>query len=155
SGIGGYSHLAGVLFQKKTGTRFQFVFYRGGAQTMQDLIAGQIDLMIDQAANALPHVRSGAIKAVAVALGTRLPQATDIPTVDEAGLPGFHFSHWYACFAPRGTPNTIIGKLNAAAVEALDDPVVRQRLTFLGHEIFPREQQTPEAHGAFHKAETE
>jgi tripartite-type tricarboxylate transporter receptor subunit TctC len=155
SGVGGYSHLAGVLFQKKTGTRFQFVFYRGGAQTIQDLIAGQIDLMIDQASNALPHVRSGAIKAFAVAASRRLAQAPDIPTVDEAGLPGFHFSHWYAFFAPRGTPNTIISKLNAAAVEALDDPVVRQRLTDLGQEIFPREQRTPEALADFHKAEIE
>jgi tripartite-type tricarboxylate transporter receptor subunit TctC len=153
SGVGGYSHLAGVLFQKQTGTRFQFVFYRGGAQTMQDLVTGQIDLMIDQASNALQQARSGNIKAYAVAAKCRIAEAPDIPTVDEAGLPGFHFSHWYAFFAPKGTPKSIIGKLNAATVEALDDPIVRQQLTDLGQEIFPRDQRTPEALATFHKAE--
>jgi tripartite-type tricarboxylate transporter receptor subunit TctC len=151
SGVGGYSHLAGVFFQKQTGTRFGFVPYRGTA--MQDLVANQIDLMIDQTSNALPQVRSGNIKAYAVAAKTRLAEAPDIPTVDEAGLPGFHFSHWYAFFAPKGTPKSVIGKLNAATVEALADPTVRRRLTDLGLEIFPREQQTPEALAAFHRAE--
>jgi tripartite-type tricarboxylate transporter receptor subunit TctC len=155
SGVGGYSHLAGVLFQKQTGTHFQFVFYRGGAQTMQDLVAGRIDLMIDQASNALPQARSGSIKPYAVAAKRRLAEALDIPTVDEAGLPGFHFSHWYAFFAPKGTPKSIIGKLNAATVEALDDPIVRQRLTDLGQEIFPREHRTPEALATFHRTEIE
>jgi tripartite-type tricarboxylate transporter receptor subunit TctC len=155
SGVGGYSHLAGVLFQKQTGTRFQFVFYRGGAQTMQDLVAGHIDLMIDQASNALTQVRSGNIKSYAVAAKRRLAEALDIPTVDEAGLPGFHFSHWYAFFAPKGTPKSIIGKLNAATAEALDDPIVRQQLTNLGQEIFQRDQRTPEALAIFHRAEIE
>jgi tripartite-type tricarboxylate transporter receptor subunit TctC len=155
SGLGGYSHLAGLFFQKQTGTRFQFVFYRGGAQSMQDLVAGQIDLMIDQASNALPQVRSGNIKAYAVASKTRLAEAPDIPTVDEAGLPGFHFSHWYAFFVPKGTPKAIIDTLNAATVEALADPTVRRRLTDLGLEIFPRELQTPEALAAYHKADIE
>jgi tripartite-type tricarboxylate transporter receptor subunit TctC len=155
SGAGGYSHLAGLLFQKQTGTRFQFVFYRGGALSMQDLMAGQIDLMIDQASNALPQVRSGSIKAYAVAARRRLAEAPDIPTADEAGLPGFYFSHWYAFYAPKGTPRGIIDTLNAAAIEALDDPLVRRRLTDLGLEIFPREQRTPGALAAFHKAEIE
>jgi tripartite-type tricarboxylate transporter receptor subunit TctC len=155
SGVGGYSHLAGVLFQKQTGTHFQFVFYRGGAQTMQDLVAGRIDLMIDQASNALPQARSGNIKPYAVAAKRRLVEALDIPTVDEAGLPGFHFSHWYAFFAPKSTPKSIIGKLNAATVEALDDPIARQQLADLGQEIFPREQRTPEALAIFHRAEIE
>jgi tripartite-type tricarboxylate transporter receptor subunit TctC len=155
SGLGGYSHLAGLFFQKQTGTRFQFVFYRGGAQSMQDLVAGQIDMMIDQASNALPQVRSGNIKAYAVASKTRLAEAPDIPTVDEAGLPGFHFSHWYAFFVPKGTPKTIIDTLNVATVEALADPAVRRRLTDLGLEIFPRELQTPEALAVYHKADIE
>src|SRR5262245_3580950 len=155
SGVGGYSHLACVLFQKQSGTRFQFVFYRGGAQTMQDLVAGHIDLMIDQASNALTQVRSGNIKSYAVAAKRRLAEALDIPTVDEAGLPGFHFSHWYAFFAPKGTPKTIIGKVNAATAEALDDPIVQQQLTNLGQEIFQRGQRTPEALAIFHRAEIE
>src|SRR5262249_3673799 len=155
SGLGGYSHLAGLFFQKQTGTRFQFVAYRGGAQSMQDLVAGQIDLMIDQALNALPQVRNGNIKAYAVASNTRLTQAPETPTVDEAGLPGFHFSHWYAFFVPKGTPKPIIDTLNAATGEALADPAVRARLAELGLEIYPREQQTPQALAAFHRAEIE
>jgi tripartite-type tricarboxylate transporter receptor subunit TctC len=153
SGVGGYSHLTGVFFQKQTGTRFQFVPYRGTA--MQDLVSGQIDLMIDQTSNALPQVRSGNIKAFAVAAKARLAEAPEIPTVDEAGLPGFHFSHWYAFFAPKGTPRTIIDKLNAATVEALANPAVRTRLIDLGLKIFPREQQTPEALAGYHKADIE
>jgi tripartite-type tricarboxylate transporter receptor subunit TctC len=105
SGLGGYSHLAGLFFQKQTGARFQFVSYRGGAQSTQDLVAVQIDLMIDQASNALPQVRSGNIKAYAVASKSRLAEAPDIPTADEAGMSGFHFSHWYALFAPKGSQN--------------------------------------------------
>jgi tripartite-type tricarboxylate transporter receptor subunit TctC len=155
SGVGGYSHIAGILFQKETGTRFQFVFYRSGAQTMQDLVAGRIDLMIDQASNALPQVRGGTIKAYAVAANTRLADAPDVPTVDEAGLPKFHFSHWYAFFAPKSMPATIIGRLHAAATEALDDPAVRQRLTDLGLQIYPREQRTPAALAVFHRSEVE
>jgi tripartite-type tricarboxylate transporter receptor subunit TctC len=151
SGVGGYSHLAGIFFQKQTGTRFQFVPYRGTA--MNDLVAGHVDLMIDQASNALPQVRDGNIKAYAVAANRRFAEAADIPTVDEAGLPGFHFSHWYALFAPKNTPKAVISKLNAAVIEALNDGAVRQRLIGLGQEIFPREQQTPEALATFHKAE--
>ena len=122
---------------------------------MQDLVAGHIDLMIDQASNALTQVRSGNIKSYAVAAKRRLAEALDIPTVDEAGLPGFHFSHWYAFFAPKGTPKTIIGKVNAATAEALDDPIVQQQLTNLGQEIFQRGQRTPEALAIFHRAEIE
>ncbi len=153
TGIGSTSHLAGVSFQKETGTRFQFVPYRGMA--MQDLVAGQIDLMIDQSSNALPQVRSGNIKAYAVTAKTRLALAPDIPTVDEAGLPGFYMSHWNAFWVPKRTPETVIGKLNAAVVDTLADPTVRQRLAELGLEIFPRDQQTPKALGAYQKAEIE
>src|SRR5262249_5317536 len=114
-----------------------------------------IDLMIDQASNALPQARSGNIKPYAVAAKRRLAEAPDIPTVDEAGLPDFHFSHWYGFFAPKGTPKNIIGKLNAATVEALDDPIVRRQLTDLGQEIFPRDQRTPGTLAIFHRAEIE
>jgi tripartite-type tricarboxylate transporter receptor subunit TctC len=149
------SHVAGLLFQKETGTRFAFVPYRGGGPAMQDLVAGQIDLMIIQAAVALPQVRAGAIKAYAVTASSRFPAAPEIPSVDELGLPGIHISGWFALFAPKGTPAAIVSKLNAAVVEALADPNVRARLENLGQEIFPREQQTPEALAAYHKAEIE
>jgi tripartite-type tricarboxylate transporter receptor subunit TctC len=151
TGVGATSHLAGAFFQKQTGTRFQFVPYRGTA--MPDLVAGNIDLMIDQASTALPQLRSGSIKGYAVAAKTRMAVAPDLPTADEAGLPGFHVSNWYALWAPKATPKTAAAKLNAAAMEALADPAVRARLAELGLEIVPREQQTPEALAAFHKAE--
>jgi tripartite-type tricarboxylate transporter receptor subunit TctC len=122
---------------------------------MQDLVAGQIDLMIIQAAVALPQVRAGAIKAYAVTASSRFPAAPEIPSVDELGLPGIHILGWFALFAPKGTPAAIVNKLNAAVVEALADPNVRARLENLGQEIFPREQQTPEALAAYHKVEIE
>jgi tripartite-type tricarboxylate transporter receptor subunit TctC len=149
------SHVAGVLFQKQTDTRFAFVPYRGGGPAMQDLVAGQIDMMIIQAAVALPQVRGGAIKAYAVTAKSRFAAAPDVPTVDEAGLPGLHISGWFALFAPKGTPKPVIDRLNAAVVDALADPAIRARLADLGQEIPPREQQTPEALAAFHKAEVE
>jgi tripartite-type tricarboxylate transporter receptor subunit TctC len=147
------SHVAGLLFQKETNTRFAFVPYRGGGPAMQDLVAGQIDLMIIQAAVALPQVRAGTIKAYAVTASSRFAAAPEIPTVDEVGLPGVHISGWFALFAPKGTPADIVAKLNAAAVDTLADANVRARLANLGQEIFPREQQTPEALRAFQKAE--
>lgn len=153
TGVGGSSHVAGIYFQKETGTRFQLVPYRGAAPIMQDLLAGQIDLMFDFAANSLPQVRSGTIKAYAVTAPSRLPAAPDIPTVDEAGLPGFYMSAWEGIWAPRGTPKTVIDKLNTAVVNALADPSVRRRLTDLGQEIYPRDQQTPEALAALQRSE--
>jgi tripartite-type tricarboxylate transporter receptor subunit TctC len=156
TGAGGALHLAGVLFQKETGTRFGFVPYRlGSLAALQDLVAGQIDLLIDLSANPLPQVRVGTIKAYAVTAKRRLAAAPDIPTVDEAGLPGFYVSVWHGLWVPRGTPKNAIGKLNAAVVNALSDPMVRQRLADLGQEIYPHDQQTPDALGAFQKAEIE
>ncbi|MEN3379074.1 MAG: hypothetical protein V7604_4429 [Hyphomicrobiales bacterium] len=152
-GPGGASHVAGVYLQKETGTRFQHVAYRGVGPAMQDLVAGQIDMIIDLAGNSLPQVRSGTIKAFAVTDSKRLPAAPEIPTVDEAGVPGLHVSTWHAFFAPRGTSRNVVGKLNNAIVDALADPAVRRKLNDLGQEIYPREQQTPEALAAFHKAE--
>jgi tripartite-type tricarboxylate transporter receptor subunit TctC len=156
-GVGSMSHrVSGVYFQNVTGTRFTFVPYRGGAPAMQDLIAGQVQLMFDQAASSLAHVRAGSIRPYAVTAPERLGSASNIPTVDEAGLPGFHVSVWTALWAPRATPKAIIAKLNAAVVEALADPVVRRRLADeLGQEIPPRDQQTPEALYAYQKAEIE
>jgi tripartite-type tricarboxylate transporter receptor subunit TctC len=154
-GPGSLTHLAGVSFQAETGTRFGSVPYRGSAAAVNDLVGGHIDFMIDLAPNSLPHLRAGAIKAFAVMARTRLAAAPEIPTVDEAGLPGFYMSAWQAIWAPKGTPLTVIGKLNAAITDALADPAVQSRLADLGQEAFPREQQTPQALGALQKAEIE
>ena len=154
-GTGGVAHVGGVFFQKETGTRFQFVPYRGTNLAQQDLIGGQIDLLFDQAVSALTNIRAGKIRAYAVTAKTRLASAPDIPTVDEAGLPGFYMSVWNALWVPKGTPKKVIAQLNAAAMDAMADPTVRQRLSDLGLDIPSLDQQTPEALGAFHKAEVE
>jgi tripartite-type tricarboxylate transporter receptor subunit TctC len=155
SGIGGPSYIAGVFLQQATGTRFQLVPYRGAAPAMQDLVAGQVDMMVAGPSAALSQGRAGSIKVYAVAAKSRLAWAADIPTVDEAGLPGFYISVWHGLWVPKGTPQDIISKLNAAAVDAMADPAVRQRIADLGQEITPQDQQTPGALGAFHKAEIE
>lgn len=155
SGAGTGAHVAAVFFKDKTGTDFQFVPYRGAGPAMIDLVAGQIDIMFDQAANSLAHAKSGAIKAFAVTSPTRLASAPDIPTVDEAGLPGLYISYWHGIWAPRGTPKEIITKLNAAIFAVLAHAAVQQRFAELGQEIPPPEQQTPAALAAFQKAETE
>jgi tripartite-type tricarboxylate transporter receptor subunit TctC len=156
AGAGGISTVGGVLFQRETGTRFRSIPYRSGlVGAMQDLVAGQIDFMIDTAANTLPQWRAGAIKAYAVASKERVQAAADLPTAKEAGLPTFSMSAWHAFFSPKGTPKDIIAKLNAAAVAALADPIVRRRLDDFGFEIFPRDQLTAEALSRFHRAETE
>jgi len=155
AGPGSPQHVSGVFFQNATGTRFQFIPYKGAAPAMQDLLAGHIDLIIDDPTNSLPHVRAGKIKAFAVTAPKRLASAPDIPTVDEAGLPGFYFSRWHGIWAPRGTPKDVVAKLDAAVASALAAPNVRARLADLGQDIFPREQQTPAALAAYHRAETE
>jgi tripartite-type tricarboxylate transporter receptor subunit TctC len=154
-GTGSAAHLCGIHFQNNTGTRFQFVPYRGGPPAIQDLMAGHVDLMCADASTTLPYVRGGKIKAYAMLASTRWSAAPDTPTMDEAGVPGLYISFWHGLWAPRGTPKDIIAKLNAAVVEALADPAVSQRLTDLGYEIPPRDQQTPGSLGAHHKAETE
>jgi tripartite-type tricarboxylate transporter receptor subunit TctC len=152
-GPGSLTHLAGISFQEETGTRFGSVPYRGAGAAINDLVAGHIDIMFDLAPNSLPHVRAGTIKAYAVMTKARVAAASDIPTVDEAGLPGFHMSAWQALWASKGTPIAVIAKLNAAIVDALADPTVNSRLADLGQESFPREQQTPEALRALQNAE--
>jgi tripartite-type tricarboxylate transporter receptor subunit TctC len=154
-GTGGGGHIAGFFFQRETGTRFQFVPYRGAAPAIQDLVAGQIDMVICDPISALPQVRAGTIKAYGVTTKTRLLSAPDIPTLDEAGLPGFDISQWHGLWLPKGTPKNIIARLNAAVTTALADPMMRARLADLAQEAFPRAQQTPEALGALQKAEIE
>jgi tripartite-type tricarboxylate transporter receptor subunit TctC len=145
--------IVGALFQKLTGTHVQFLAYRGAAPALQDLIAGQIDILFDQPTNSIPQIRAGTIKAFAVASNTRLPAASEIPAADEAGLPSLYIVNWNAIFAPKDTPKTIIAKLNAAAVAALRDPTVRVRFAELGTDIPPGDQQTPEWLGNLQKAD--
>ncbi len=152
-GAAGGAQVAGLYFQKITGTRFGFVPYRGGAPAMQDLMAGRVDIMFDQAANSITQVRAGTIKAYAVMTEARWHLAPDIPTIDEAGAQGLHVSYWHALFAPKATPSDVIAKVNAAVVNALADAKVRQSFAAQGQDIWPREQQTPQALAALYKAE--
>jgi tripartite-type tricarboxylate transporter receptor subunit TctC len=149
------AHVAGVLLQQATGTRFAFVPYRGAGPAMQDLVSGHIDLLVTQAAVALPQVRTGAIKVFAVTAKTRSPVVPDIPTVDEGGVPGLYVAGWFGLFAPRGTPRDVVTRLNGALVDALADPGLRARFADLGQEVAARELQTPEGLAAFHKSEIE
>jgi tripartite-type tricarboxylate transporter receptor subunit TctC len=155
AGAGSAGHIGGAYFQKITGTRFPFVPYRGTGPAMTDLIAGQIDLMVDQVSNSLPHVRSGAIKAYAVTANARLPSAPDIPTVDEAGAPGLYMSVWYGLWAPKGTSIEAIAKLSSAAEAAMADPAVRRRMADLGLDVPPHKQQSAEALGELQRAEAD
>ena len=149
------AQVTGILFQQSTGTQFQFIPYRGAGPAMQDLVSGQVDLLVVQAAAALPQVRAGTIKAFANLSPRRSQVIPDIPTSDEAGVPGLYASGWFGFFAPKGTPDDVIGRLNAAMVQALADPAVRARFADLGLDVAAREQQTPEALAAFHRSEIE
>jgi tripartite-type tricarboxylate transporter receptor subunit TctC len=154
-GNGSPTHVWGIHFQTKTGTRFQFVPYRGAAPAMHDMLAGHLDLVVLQASDLLPQVRAGNIKAYAVLADIPWAAAPDIPTVDAAGVPGLYMPFWHGLWVPRGTPKEAVAKLNAAVIDALADPTARQRYAQLGQEIFPRERQTPDALRAFHESEIE
>jgi tripartite-type tricarboxylate transporter receptor subunit TctC len=155
AGVGAASHIGGVYYQNLIGAKLQFVPYRGTGPALQDLMAGHIQLMFDQASNSLPQVRAGKIRGYAVTQKNRLVSAPEIPTVDEAGVPGLYMAVWHGIWVPHGTPKAVNAKLNAAIVETLADAAVRQRLVEMGQEIPTREQQTPEGLGAYHKAEIE
>jgi tripartite-type tricarboxylate transporter receptor subunit TctC len=155
SGVGSPSHIAGILLQQTLGLKWQMVPYRSAGLSMQDLVAGNVDIALDAPAVVLPQFKAGTVKTYAAAAPKRVGVMPDIPTTDEAGLPGFYFSFWHAFWVPKATPKPIIARLNDAVVTALADPVVRKRLTDIAQDIFPREQQTPEALFAFHKAEAE
>jgi len=152
---GGTDQVAGYLLAQQTGIQIQVVPYRGLAPAMQDLLAGRIDLLFDQPSDAMPQIHNGSIKGYAVTADKRVAVASEIPTVDEAGLPGLHLTPWHSLWVPKGTPKDAVAKLNAAAVDALADPAVRKRLTDVGQEVVRREQQTPEALAAYYKSETE
>jgi tripartite-type tricarboxylate transporter receptor subunit TctC len=153
AGIGSGAHFSALYFQSLIGTRIPYVAYRGTGPAIQDLVAGQIDLIVDQASNSLPQAQAGRIRAYAVTDAKRLAAAPDIPTVDEAGLKGFHVAVWSAFWVPKGTPKAIVAKLNAATKEALADPAVKKRLNDVGVDLPPLDQQTPEALRALQKAE--
>ena len=153
AGAGSASHIAGLYFENVTGIKLEFVPYRGTAPAMNDLVAGQIDMIIDQTSNSIAQVRAGTIRAYAVTDDKRVASASHIPTTDEAGLPGFHMTLWSGLWVPKGTPKEIIAKLNAAAVDAMNDPEVRKKFENLGLEMPPKDQLTPEALGAFQKSE--
>ena len=149
------AQLTGILLQQATGTQVQFIPYRGAGPAMTDLISGQVDLLVVQAAVALPQVQGGTIKAIANLSPKRSPALPDIPTSDEGGVPGLYMSGWFGFFAPKGTPKEIVAKLNEATRQVLADPATRARFVELGLDVAPREQQTPEGLAAFNKAEME
>jgi len=155
AGVGSASHFSGVYFQNLIKAQFNFVPYRGTGPALQDLVAGQIDMIVDQVSNAITQVQAGRIRAYAIADTKRLANAPEIPTADEAGLPGFQISLWNGLWAPKGTPTEIVAKLNAAVLDALNDPAVRKRLADVGLEIPPPERLTPQALGAYQKTEIE
>jgi tripartite-type tricarboxylate transporter receptor subunit TctC len=155
TGVGTAPHLGGIYLQDLLGARFQFVPYRGLAPAMNDLMAGHIDVMIDQTSNSMPQVRAGNIRAYAVTAKSRISLAPDIPTVDEAGAPGLYLSIWFGLWVPRRTPKNIIARLNAAAVEAIADQTVLSRFGDLSLGVAPLDQRTPEALGALQKADIE
>jgi tripartite-type tricarboxylate transporter receptor subunit TctC len=153
AGAGSGSHIAGLAFENATGVKLQYVPYRGTGPALNDLVGGQIDLIVDQTSNSINQIRAGTIRAYAVSDSKRVEQAPDIPTVDEAGLPNFHMTLWSGLWVPKGTPKEIINKLNAAANEALNDPQVKKQLENFGLQMPPADKSTPQALGEWQKAE--
>jgi tripartite-type tricarboxylate transporter receptor subunit TctC len=155
AGAGSGAHIAAVYLQSLTGLQLQYVPYRGTGPALNDLVGGQIDIIVDQASNSMAQIRAGTIRPYAITAKERLAAAPDIPTADEAGLPGFYMTLWSGLWVPKGTPKDIIGKLNGAVVEALADEAVRKRLNDLGLDVPPRDRQTPQALGEVQKSEIE
>src|SRR5262245_41837483 len=154
-GTGGIDQIVGTYFQQQTGTRFQFVPYRGAAPAIQDLVAGHVDIRLDPISGSLEQVRSGQLKAFAIIGKARVPAAGEIPTTEELGLPGLHVTFWFGLWAPKGTPKPIIARLSGAVAQAYDDPVLQRRIAEFAADAPPPELRTAEAFGAFHKAEIE
>jgi tripartite-type tricarboxylate transporter receptor subunit TctC len=147
------AQVTGILMEKATGTKVNYIPYRGAGPAMTDLISGQVDLLVVQAAVSLPQLRAGTIKSIVNLSPQRSPSMPDIPTSDEGGVPGLYMSGWFGFFAPKGTPKDVVAKLNDAMVAALADPAVKARFADLGLDIASRQQQTPEGLAAFNKAE--
>jgi tripartite-type tricarboxylate transporter receptor subunit TctC len=153
AGAGSGSHIAGLYFENVTGIKLQYVPYRGTAPALTDLVAGQIDIIIDQTSNSIAQVRAGTIRAYAVTADKRVESASDIPTTDEGGLSGFHMTLWSGLWVPKDTPKDVVAKLNAAAVDAMNDPAVRKKFEDLGLQMPPRDKLSPQALGDWQKAE--
>jgi len=153
AGAGSGSHIAGLYFENATGIKLQYVPYRGTAPALTDLVAGQIDIMIDQTSNSIAQVRAGTIRAYAVTDDKRVESASDIPTTDEAGLDGFHMTLWSGLWVPKGTPKEIVAKLNAAAVAAMNDPAIRRKFEDLGLQMPAADKLAPQVLGDWQKAE--
>jgi tripartite-type tricarboxylate transporter receptor subunit TctC len=153
AGIGSPGHVSGVFFQNTIGAQLVFVPYRSAGPASQDMIAGNIDMMMDTAATSGPHVRNGLLKAFAMTSNKRSLAMPDVPTVDEAGLPGFYFYFWHALWVSKGTPKDVIATLNSALVKALADPATHKRLVDIGQEFFAADMGSPEALGKFQKQE--
>jgi tripartite-type tricarboxylate transporter receptor subunit TctC len=147
--------LTGILMMQATGTKVEFIPFRGAGPAMQAMLGGQVDLMVVQAAVTLPQARAGTVKILANLSPARSSIIPNIPTSAESGIPGLYASGWFGLFAPRATPKEALGKLNAAMVHALADAKVKERFADLGLEIAPREHQSPEGLDKFHKAEIE
>src|SRR5215468_3937969 len=145
AGAGSGSHIAGLAFEAASGIKLQYVPYRGTGPAMNDLVAGQIDLIVDQLSNSIQQVRGGTIRAYAITDTKRVDTAPEIPTVDEGGLPGFHMTLWSGMWVPKGTPKDVIAKLNAAAVAALNDPAVKKQFETLGLQLPLPDKLAPEA----------
>jgi tripartite-type tricarboxylate transporter receptor subunit TctC len=154
-GAGSGAHVCGLYFGEKTGTKFQFVFYRGGAPAMQDMLAGTIDLMCAEASQTLAHVKAGKVKAFAVMGRKHYAGLPEVPTMEEMGITGMDISFWHGMWGPKGMPKEIVDKLNAAAIQALEDPVVQKRVAALGMTIPEKNELTPQALHDFHKAEVD
>jgi tripartite-type tricarboxylate transporter receptor subunit TctC len=153
AGTGSATHVASVFFQQQTGTQFQLIPYRGGAPALVDLLSGHIDLLFDLATGALPQIKAGKVKALGVTAKARIAAAPDVPTTDEAGVPALHIALWNGLWAPHGTPKPVIEKLNAAVIETLADEKFQARLTELGMEMAPRNEQNPRSLAGFQIAE--
>ncbi len=154
-GAGSAAHICGIFFAQKTGAKFQYVPYRGAGPIIQDLLAGHIDLSCLDASATLPTVQTGGFRAYALMTDARWPRSPQTPTMSESGVPGLTISFWEGLWGPRGMPQAVIDRLDAAVMASLADPAVRKRIETLGQVIFPRQQQTPEALAAYHKAEIE
>ncbi len=155
AGVGSSTHMGAILFGNFIGARMAIIPYRGAAPAIQDVIAGQTDLMVDVLSNSLPHIQSGKVRPFAITAAARVASAPDIPTVDEAGLPGFHMSTWYAMFGPKGLPRDVVAKLESAVRAALADPAVQRRCAEVGLALPPPDQQTPQALAKLQRAEIE